>query len=126
MLRWRDLGKGMWTTDLISAAPSGVVLDLFALTTSPWATALSSVTVVVTVSSLDGSQVLVLEAGSVIGPDETTVVGCMSEEFVERHRTGTDLVLVQKDDAPDKVYSSDGGQFIVSAEISTPHAAVSR
>ena len=116
----------MWTTDLISAAPSGVVLDLFALTTSPWATALSSVTVVVTVSSLDGSQVLVLEAGSVIGPDETTVVGCMSEEFVERHRTGTDLVLVQKDDAPDKVYSSDGGQFIVSAEISTPHAAVRR
>jgi len=118
-LHWRELDDdGLWVTDLILASPDGCVLDMFSLTTSPWANGLSSCAVTVTVSNLAGSEILVLEAGSVLGPDETIVVGFLVQGFTELRRDGTDLVLVQNDDVPDKVYSTDGGSFIVSAQIS--------
>lgn len=89
---------------------------MFALTTSPWATECE---VLLTVSNLVGSEVLVLSAGLYLEPDSVAVVGFCSEKFVERHRTGADLVLVQNDDIPDKIYTAAGGSFLVGAEIRT-------
>src|SRR5580692_9250364 len=77
MVHWRNLGDGLYATDLILVGRDGVVLDLFALTTSSWAT---SFAITVTVSNLTGTQVLVLEAGEVIGPDITTIVGLMGRD----------------------------------------------
>lgn len=119
-LDWRYLDDGLWATDQILAASESAVLDMLSLHASPWVGGLLEAAVKVTVSNLAGSEVLVLEAGPLyLDSESTTVVGFLDDGFRELNRTGTDLVLHQDDDGPDKVFTTDGGVFLVAAQLAT-------
>jgi len=111
----------MFTTGLIPVAEHGLVIDMVALSAAFWAPELLEATVNLIISNLDGSETLGLKATPLyFEQDDVIVVGFIGNGFEILKRTGCDLVLVQNEMEPDKIFSAAGGTYLASLEILTP------
>lgn len=116
-----DPSKALFITEPVYCLPDGIVLDALPISTNEW-TGVLAYSLVVTISSASGDEVLVLGAGSpddplYLTPATTVVIGLTGEGFHILRQKGHDLVFVHDEEVGDRVYSANGGVYRCAARL---------
>jgi hypothetical protein len=110
VMQWYyDPSKNLFVTEPMGCLPDGIVLDALPISANEY-TGVLSFSLVVTISSAGGDEVLVLGAGApddplYLAPATTAVIGLTGPGFEILRHEGYDLILVTDPEVGDRVHS---------------------